>query len=81
MGGRLQRGGQDCTGRWRRECSELEDRLGYSPGEIFKTWSQVALIREFGSVGDVPREACEELAFCNVIEMFDKQACGHEVAN
>ena len=82
MGGRLSKQvGQDASGRWYDECRAMEDRLGYSHEQIYRTWKWAALMREAESVARLPREVCEEMAMLNVIDMFEKRGRTIEVAN
>jgi hypothetical protein len=58
--------------RWRDECSALEDRLGFSRGFLYEDWRVTVAIRERRSVCVMPREVHEEMALCNLIELYDK---------
>jgi hypothetical protein len=80
MGGRLSRE-IDRTGRWRQECSALEDRLGYTAGVIYEDWRVTADLRQHRSVAVMAREVHEEMAFLNVLELFDKCGATMDVAN
>jgi len=58
--------------RWLDECSALEDRLGFSRGFLYRDWEVTVQIRERRSVCRMPREVHEEMALCNLIELYDK---------
>ena len=73
MAGRIRQRGQDADGKYREACKLLALRLGYPLGEVWFTWSQMALQREHESWWRIPRECHEEMAFVSAIEIFDKR--------
>ena len=80
MGGRLSRA-IDRTGRWERECTALEDRLGFAPGVLYEDWQITADLRELKSVVRMPREIHEEMAYRDLLALWDKQGATLDVAN
>ena len=65
---------RDEHGLYRKECTELAARLGFTEREVWGAWDEVALMIEYEMCA--PRAYAEEFALQCVLAMFYKCESG-----